>query len=209
MQVYETMDNHTRADMIAGLLDSLSISIFLIEAGNRVIFANVAGDAMLADGTYVHSVMGVSNEYRTIGLPSALADAVERVARGDCASGIGVSLVGANGKQSAAYVLPIAGNALRSADNRTCCGVFIAQQGAEQPMAIQVLRSMFGLTCSEARVAGMIAKGHGPQAIAATLGIKINTVRSHLQSTFSKTNVSDQTGLGGLVNGLIAPINHQ
>jgi DNA-binding CsgD family transcriptional regulator len=206
MQEHERMDDHSRADLIAGLLDSLSISIFLLEKGNRVIFTNAAGDAMLSDGTYVHSVTGASNEYRSIGLPSALANAVDRVTRGICTSGIGVSLAGKNGKQSAAYVLPISGKTMRGAQDRACCAVFVTQRGEMQPMVIDILRMMFDLTSAEARIAALIAKGHGPSTIAKTLGITINTVRSHLQHAFSKTNAGDQTALGALVNGLTAPV---
>jgi DNA-binding CsgD family transcriptional regulator len=206
MQIHEKMDDHCRMNLIAGLLDSLSISIFLVETGNRVIFINSAGEAMLSDGNYVHPVSGISNENRTISFPSALAGAVDRVTRGICTSGIGVSLVGANGKQSAAYVLPITGKNLSPARNRTCCAVFVAQRGEQHPMIIEILRTMFDLTSSEARIAALIAKGDGPQTIAKTLGITINTVRSHLQHAFSKTNAGDQTALGALVNGLIAPV---
>jgi DNA-binding CsgD family transcriptional regulator len=206
MQEHWTMDDHSRADLIAGLLDSLSISIFLIETGNRMVFTNAAGEAMLSDGTYVYSVAGVSNEYRTIGLPTTLADAVDRVTRGICTSGIGVSLAGKNGKQSAAYVLPISGKTLRGAQDRACCAVFVMQRSEQQPMVVDILRMMFDLTCSEARIAALIAKGHGPSTIAKTLGITINTVRSHLQHAFSKTNAGDQTALGALVNGLTAPV---
>jgi DNA-binding CsgD family transcriptional regulator len=206
MQEHHRLDDDSKADLIAGLLDSLSISIFLIETGNRVVFTNAAGDAMLSDGTYVHSVAAVSNEYRTIGLPTTLADAVDRVTRGICTSGIGVSLAGKNGKQSAAYVLPISGKTLRGSQDRPCCAVFVMQRGEQQPMVIDILRMMFDLTSSEARIAALIAKGHGPSTIAKTLGITINTVRSHLQHAFSKTNAGDQTALGALVNGLTAPV---
>jgi DNA-binding CsgD family transcriptional regulator len=206
MLEHERMDAHSRVDLFKGLLDSLSISIFLIETGNRLIFTNAAGDAMLSDGTYVHSVCGVSSEYRTISLPLALADAVDRVTRGICTSGIGVSLASENGKQSAAYVLPISGKKLRGTQVLVYCAILVTQRSEQQPMVIDILRMMFDLTNSEARIASLIAKGHGPHTIAKTLGITINTVRSHLQHAFSKTNSSDQTALGALVNGLIAPV---
>jgi DNA-binding CsgD family transcriptional regulator len=49
-----------------------------------------------------------------------------------------------------------------------------------QPMAIEILRTMFDLSPTEARVAILIAKGEGPAMIADSLAISINTVRSHL-----------------------------
>ena len=86
------------------------------------------------------------------------------------------------------------------------CAVFVAQRGEHQPMAIEILRTMFDLTVSEARVATLIAGGDGPQAIAQSLGNSVNTVRSHLQHVFAKTGAADQTALGALVNGLMPPV---
>ncbi len=86
------------------------------------------------------------------------------------------------------------------------CAVFVAQRGEHQPMAIETLRTMFDLTVSEARIATLIAKGDGPQAIVESLGISVNTVRSHLQHAYAKTGASDQTALSALVNGLMPPV---
>ena len=86
------------------------------------------------------------------------------------------------------------------------CAVFVAQRGEHQPMAIEILRTMFDLTISEARIATLIAKGDGPQAIAESLGISVNTVRSHLQHAYAKTGSPDQTALSALVNGLMPPV---
>jgi DNA-binding CsgD family transcriptional regulator len=39
-----------------------------------------------------------------------------------------------------------------------------------------------------------------------SLGITVNTVRSHLARAFSKTGAADQTALGALVNKMMPPI---
>jgi DNA-binding CsgD family transcriptional regulator len=117
-----------------------------------------------------------------------------------------VPLVGANGERSAAYVLPIAGKDIRGDLGKGHCAVFISQRGEQQPMAIEILRTVFDLSPTEARVATLIAKGEGPVMIAESLGITVNTVRSHLARAFSKTGAGDQTALGALVNKLMPPI---
>jgi DNA-binding CsgD family transcriptional regulator len=191
------------------VLDQLSVAVFVVGLGRRIVFTNASGDAMLSDGNHVRSVAGAITAQRIIGAPSALDDAIDRAAAGDTAigiSGIGVPLVGANGERSAAYVLPIAGKDIRGDLGKGHCAVFISQRGEQQPMAIEILRTVFDLSPTEARVATLIAKGEGPVMIAESLGITVNTVRSHLARAFSKTGAGDQTALGALVNKLMPPI---
>jgi DNA-binding CsgD family transcriptional regulator len=191
------------------VLDQLSVAVFVVGLGRRIVFTNASGDAMLSDGNHVRSVAGAITAQRIIGAPSALDEAIDRAAAGDTAigiSGIGVPLVGANGERSAAYVLPIAGKDIRGDMGKGHCAVFISQRGEQQPMAIEILRTVFDLSPTEARVATLIAKGEGPAMIAESLTISVNTVRSHLARAFSKTGAGDQTALGALVNKLMPPI---
>lgn len=49
------------------------------------------------------------------------------------------------------------------------------------------------LTPRELDVLRLVAEGHGNKAIAAQLGLSIDTVKAHLKSTFSKLEVDDRT----------------
>jgi DNA-binding CsgD family transcriptional regulator len=191
------------------VLDQLSVAVFVVGLGRRIVFTNAAGDAMLSDANHVRSVAGVLSAQHIIGMPSALDDAIDRAAKGDTSigiSGIGVPLVGAKGDRSAAYVLPSAGKDIRGDMGKGHCAVFISQRGEQQPMAIEILRTVFDLSPSEARVSNLIAKGDGPAMIAEGLGLSVNTVRTHLAKAFAKTGARDQTALGSLVNRLMPPI---
>ena len=151
------------------VLDQLSTAVFVVGAGQRLAFTNAAGDALLSEGNFLTTVAGTLQAQRAAGLPTAFEDAVNRAAKGDAAigiSGIGVPLMGKNGERAAAYVLPIAGKDLRGAIGQGQCAVFVAQRGEQQPMALELLRTMFDLTVMEARVALLLAQGQGPQAIA-------------------------------------------
>ncbi len=191
------------------VLDSLSVAVFVVGAGRRMVFTNAAGDAMLSDGNLLGFGAGRLAARRVPGAPAALDDAMERACKGDQSigiSGIGVPLTGYDGERAAAYVLPIAGDDLRGALGKGYCAVFVAKRGEQQPMAMEVLRTVFDLTQTEARVSLLVAQGDAPAAIAGSLGISINTVRSHLARAFGKTGTGDQTALGALVNGLLPPI---
>lgn len=190
-------------------LDQLSAAVFIVGQGRRVVFTNAAGEKLLAAGSFLKSTAGVLSARRVLGAPSALDDAIDRAAKGDTGigiSGIGVPLLGPDGERTAAYVLPISGKDLRGDLGRGHCAVFIAQRGGQQPMALEILRTLYDLTPAEARVALMVAQGDGPAAIAESLGLSVNTVRSHLARSFSKTGSGDQTALGALVNSLMPPI---
>jgi len=64
---------------------------------------------------------------------------------------------------------------------------------------IELMRSLFDLTASEARVARGLAAGETLDEIAATGGVAISTVRSQLRSVLQKTGCSRQAELVALL----------
>ncbi len=191
------------------VLDSLSVGVFVVGLGRRVIFTNAAGDGLLSEGRLLKLANGMLQANRVEGLSSALDEAIDRALKGDMAigiTGIGVPLIGNDGSRAAAYVLPSAGHDVRGECGSGNCMVFVARRGEQQPVAIEVLRTLFNLTAAEARVAALLAQGNNPQNISTALDISVNTVRTHLKHIFAKTQTHDQTALSGLVNGLLPPL---
>jgi DNA-binding CsgD family transcriptional regulator/PAS domain-containing protein len=191
------------------VLDRLSVAVFVVGPGRRLIFTNARGEDMLRED----DLLGLNNRTlqakRTVGVETAFDDALDRALKGDSAvgiAGIGVPLSGLKGGRAAAYVLPIAGNDIRGAMGPGHCSVFVARRGEQQPMAIEILRTLFDLTASEARVATLLASGEKPQIIASALDVSINTVRSHLKHAYAKTDTADQTTLMALIHSLIPPV---
>jgi DNA-binding CsgD family transcriptional regulator len=164
---------------------------------------------MLSAGNYFTTASGMLQTQGTSQAATAFADAISRASRGDRAigiSGIGVPLIGQDGERAAAYVLPIAGKDLRGDLGHGHCAVFIARRGEQQPMALELLRTIFDLTVMEARVTLLVAQGQGALEIAEGLKITVSTVRSHLKHAFAKTGATNQSALGALVNGLMPPV---
>ncbi len=191
------------------VLDNLSVAVFVIGLGRRVVFCNSSADLMAREDSFLSMTNQTLQARRIVGSESALDDAIDRALKGDVAigiAGIGVPLIGKDGDRAAAYVLPVAGKDVRGAMGPGHCVVFVARRGEQQPMAMEVLRTVFDMTSAEARVALLIARGDGPQAIGEALDVTINTVRSHLKHAYAKTATQDQTSLGGLINGLLLPI---
>ena len=191
------------------VLDALTVPVFIVGSGHRMVFCNASADELLSDCDYFTASNGTLKARQVAGHPTAWDDALDRATKGDAAvgiTGIGVPLIGKDSERAAAYILPIAGKDVRGAMGQGHCAVFVARQAEQQPMAMEILRTLFDLTVSEARVANLIAKGGGPQAVAEALDVSINTVRSHLARSFAKTGTNDQTALGALVNQLMPPI---
>jgi DNA-binding CsgD family transcriptional regulator len=188
------------------VLDRISAAVFVVGHGRRVQFTNAAGEKLLAAGGKISSSGGSLKMSNSAHQPVELDNAIDRALNSHCVSGFtgsAVPLIGNDGDRVAAYVLPLACDNVLGPGH---CAVFVTGSGEQQPMALEMLRSMFDLTISEARIAMLIAKGQGPAMIAENLNISVNTVRSHLVRIFSKTDTTDQTALCALVNKLIPPL---
>jgi DNA-binding CsgD family transcriptional regulator len=192
------------------VLDSLAVAVCIVSTGGRLVFANARAEAVLSSGALLKKVNGKVATSRNDLSSTALEDAIERGLKGDTAvgiSGIGVPITSLDGERAAAYVLPIRGDDIRSQMGDGHAVVFIAQRGEQQPMAVEILRTLFDLTPMESKVAYATSLGESPEAIATAHGIAIDTVRSHLKKIYLKTDVTDKTALAARVNALMPPIN--
>lgn len=72
---------------------------------------------------------------------------------------------------------------------------------AERRPSVDLLRSLFDFTPSEARVAGGLAAGKSPEEIAEQGGVAITTVRSQLRGVLEKTGCSRQAEVVALLAG--------
>jgi DNA-binding CsgD family transcriptional regulator len=183
------------------VLDTLSVAVFIVGQGHRVMFTNARGDALLSKGEMVFTQCGLLKTHRSNVLDSAICRSLAYQLP-DCNSSFGVPLVGKDGELGAAYVVRLS----HQSPGMSCCAVFVTQRGEQSAMAVDVLRGLFNLTVAEARIALLVAHGEAPLRIALSLGVAINTVRTHLKHIYAKLDVSDQAGLAGLVSGLLPPV---
>lgn len=85
--------------------------------------------------------------------------------------------------------------------------VFLSDPNLRQPISVNNLVSVYGLTPCEAQVAISIADGHRIEDIANSSNHSAHTIRSQLKSTFRKTGVSRQSELMRLL--LTGPFAHR
>ena len=192
------------------VLDTLSVAVCVVTTGGRIAFTNAKADALLSDGALLCKTNGRLAAARAEISGPMLDDAIDRGIKGDESvgiSGIGVPLMSIAGERAAAYVLPITGNDLRGDMGEGHACVFIAQRGEQQPMSVEILRTVFDLTPTEAKIAYAISLGDSPETIGLAQGTTIDTVRKHLKSIYSKVDVRDKTALAAKVSALMPPIS--
>lgn len=78
---------------------------------------------------------------------------------------------------------------------RAAAVVFVSDPERDSPAPVDVLRTLYGLTRAEARLAVVLAAGQTPQAAAEELGLSPHTVRSQLNSVLQKTDTRRQSDL--------------
>jgi DNA-binding CsgD family transcriptional regulator len=89
----------------------------------------------------------------------------------------------------------------RSRRSSQAAVIFIHDPVQNQRPRQEVLRSLYGLTPAESRVALLLGDGHAPRKIAELIGVTDNTVRSQIKSVFSKTGIKRQVELVRLLLG--------
>ena len=191
------------------VLDSLSVAVFVVSLGQRLVTCNAAAEDMLSKANYVKLSNGALKAQKSGDAAVAFEQAIERATKGDFLigiSGIGVPMLGMDGDRAAAYVLPIGGKDLRGDLGDGYAAVFVARRSEQQPIAIEILRTVFDLTPAEARISALVAKGDGPASISESLGVSLSTVRTHLAHIFQKTGAGDQLALSSAVNALLPPL---
>ena len=210
--ISRAMEQRTaEASALADTLDTIGAGMFLVDAAGRIAHANVAGHALLADGTLMRAPSGLM----TLSDPAAdrtLRDALTAASAGDAAigsRGIAMPLVSAGGERYAAHILPLTSGARRSASASyaAVAALFVHRATLDQPTAPELLLKAFALTPSELRVLLAVVEIGGTAAVAEALGIAETTVKFHLKALFEKTGAHRQADLVKLVASYATPLS--
>src|SRR5690606_13054246 len=73
--------------------------------------------------------------------------------------------------------------------------ISVVDPNSEVPIKLETMKSLFGLTITEARIAISISSGKGLSEIARDNNVSIGTVRNQLKSVFLKAGVNKQSEL--------------
>jgi len=190
-------------------LDLIATGVVLVDADARVIHANRAARAMLTARSPIRSERG---ELRT-NLPettAALKAAIAKCAGNEAAigsAGIGIPAPQADGDPALIHVLPLMSGDVRGRiAPRASAALFISPAPDGMGSRAAALGTLFSLTPAEVRTLERLIAGDTLAEAAATLGVSITTVRTHLARIFDKTGTSRQAELIGLAAKFSPPV---
>ena len=186
-----------RGHLASAALDRMAMGVVILDGEGRVAHLNPAARRRLGPGCGVTlaadllewSSPAIDKQLRTLrgrtyvtaGEPRRLASEMLRVPRADGLPPLEILAVSLEG--------------LDLAEGGAAIALFLsdADQASETP--VTVLRRLYGLTPAEARVAGEILRGNGIDEAANRLGLKRETVRTHLKHLFTKVGTTRQADL--------------
>ena len=198
------------ANTLSGIFDNLATGMCLVDETSRIVHANAAAHALLAEGNPIRSVGGrlevidpaTNTELRGIFLNASLGDL-------DIGTkGIAVPLPGAQGIRYVAHILPLnAGLRGKSANTyRAVAAIFIQRAGIEGLAPPEVIAKAFKLTPTELRILLAIVEVGGAPEVATALGIAESTVKTHLSRLYEKTGAKRQADLVKIFASYITPL---
>lgn len=204
----------TKADALASTLsatlDRLSIAAMVLDAQGLVSYANDAAEGLLTAGKLLsrsRSGSLIASDRRTRAKLHAAFQLVLRVAGAKSVS-LRISAPGTSLEQSMGAVIHV--YALPSGTLGQHAGqVLVLLTDLVAPPSSHDRQSMLeitlGATRAEARAALALLQHHDVAASAASLGITINTLKTHLKHLFQKTETSRQSELLLLVERVLGP----
>lgn len=183
-------------------LDLITLGVVLLDVRGRPVRINRAArnlaedaDVIQIHNTGIQAVNTHSNRTLQAGLGEARAAAVQ-----DEEKVVGVLL--ARQRQPAsvsALICALPDSQPSGHTSQSGVAVFLSPSSRRRRASETLLRELFDLTPTEARVAGALAGGSRKAAIAAELGITQTTVAFHMRNLFDKTGAHRQADLIALI----------
>src|SRR6266581_3206367 len=144
---------------------------------------------------------------------ASLADALDGLSAGEIfvaadegaanVAGISLPLTARGGERYVAHVLPLRSGARRRAG--AAATVFVCKATMEN-LNPDFIATLYKLTPAELRVLRAIVDVGGVPEVAASLGVAVTTIKTHLGRLFEKTGVGRQADLVKLVAGFSTPL---
>jgi PAS domain-containing protein len=209
--ISRAVDFQNASAMLADAFDAFAASIYLVDAGGRIVHANRSGAELLAQTDILsrrgdHLRANDPDVDRTLRRVFALAGTSDEAAIGD--KGVGIAMTSRDGERYLAHALPLTSGARRRArpEQTVTIAVIVHKAQLHRTTVVNAVAERFRLTPTELRVlSGIIEVGCVP-GVAPALGIGEQTVKTHLKRLFAKTGTGRQAELVKLVAEFANPL---
>jgi DNA-binding CsgD family transcriptional regulator len=201
--------NKVEAALLADTLDTLAAAMFLVDARGRLVHINLSGHDMLTEAKVLKAMNGRLHAVDAQA-DQALGDIFATAPVGDLTlgrRGVALPLKARDDERYVANVLPLTSGTRRKAgiSYQAVAVVFVRKAAPDLPTLPEAVAQEFHLTPTELRVLFSIVDVGGVPEVAGILGISDNTVRTHLQHVFEKTETNRQAELVKLIAGYASP----
>jgi DNA-binding CsgD family transcriptional regulator len=201
--------NRAAADAFADISESLVAGWFLIGSNRRLLRANRAGQALLADEAVLRESGGrlFAADPRA---DRALHAALARSEKGESVQtgpSLAIPLSASAGHRHVAHLLPLTSGSRRKAGPgyAAIAAIAVRKLALDVPAAPEIIAEFYGLTPAELRVLFALVEFGGVSDIAGALGVSPGTAKTHLRRLFAKTGTRRQVDLVKLVAGFAPP----
>ncbi len=187
------------------MLDGNSTAILFLDDHQRVVYANHASDLLRSDGDGISLTdAGVTllHKQENDRLQALIASALALIA----APGADASMRVTRPSGKRPYLILVTPASRRHpvlSSLRPAVCIVITDPEAQRPLSVRRLRTVFGLTEAEARLAALLATGEDLRSAAVKLRISYGTARVRLSEIFQKTETHRQ---GELIKLLLATL---
>lgn len=197
-----------RADSAERALDALSVAALLIDRQAHLVHANERGERLLRNGHGLRLCDGqvTASDAAVAGTLDALIARARDGAEGRIPPIVESMLLparDAGASQLLAVAIPVERpiSSLREQWPDTRIALYVGDLDDTGTLRPDVLRTLYGLTVAEARLAIAIARGRELAQLAADWNVSTETLRSQLKAIFAKTGVHRQVELVRLLAG--------
>jgi DNA-binding CsgD family transcriptional regulator len=175
--------------MIDGMLDMLTIGVACIRLDGEVMYANKAAQGMLSN-------CGILLESSNFPIAKQrIQDSTLKKLRLDKQETI---VIRNRNCELQIQIAPFNNTKLEQNSNverRRGAMLILHESGRVALPSLQQLKSLYGLTHAEARIAIKLCEGNSPSECAKNMGVSITTIRTQLRALMEKTNSHRQTEL--------------
>lgn len=188
-------------------LDVLESPIILVGEDGDVVYTNLAARDLLDRCDPLRVAKG-KLDASSVGPSRALQAAIAWAATSEWTigrRGLGIPLQALDGASVALHVLPLRPGR-RGGESGAVAAVFVAAADTPFVAPTDVVAALFDLTPTEARVFQYLVTKHTLAELAAVLGIKRSTAKTHLQHLYEKIGVHSQTDLVHVAASLTIPL---
>lgn len=192
----------SRADTFAQFFYAQAAPALLVDGAGRLIEGNYAADLIFRAG---NGPLRVSQGRLSASAAKDLVTfeaALQAACRSEVPVGSTLGLFDPSGSSWIAEFTPIHRIEGLSGKARALVTIRRVDEPLLTDPAIEILRSLYGLTLAEAQVAVAIAKGQSPSAVAQARSTSRETVRSQIKQIMGKLGVRRQSGIAALVASL-------